>query len=169
MHQDPHCQRTPVVAALLIATLTLVGCRYPRDDDGWEPNNDPASATPLAPGAPITARANQDDPDVFRIDLDSPASLRVLIEDLGLEKLPSFTLTGPDGEDRYRDGTFISHRPPRPEHCDERTTMTAVGEDFILRVEDAAPGAWYLTVREMGAADNTLLFSWDYRVTANLE
>lgn len=168
---SPHPSRltTFAAAALVGATTFLVGCRFPRDDDQWEPNNDIATATTLPLATSLSGRANEGDPDVFRIDVVTTSALSIVVEDRGLEELPSFTLTGPDGQDHYRDGTFNSHRRPQPEHAADGTSLHVAEGTYTLRVDNAAPGSWYLTIREMGAADNALLFSWDYQITATVE
>lgn len=150
--------------------VLLSGCRFPRDDDELEDNDTLETATVLVANTPIEARCNQGDKDVFRFDCPRTGTLVFRIEHRGLEELPSFTVTAPDGRDVYRDGSFITRRRARPELIEPRARMDESTDGiYQIRVAPAEPGPWFLTIEEMGAADNHFLFAWDYRVSASVE
>jgi len=152
-------------AALLL--LALAACRAPRPDDAFEPNDDLEHATLLALDAPVAARANQGNPDVFAVDVLAGATLVFRAESLGLEECAGFTATGPDGTVLFRvaAGCDASREPlvraagVEVEHTDEL---------FVLALPAVTGGLHYLTILEGAESDNLFDFSWDYRLTASV-
>lgn len=162
---------------LLATTVLLAGCpRSARPDDALEPNDDPAQATPLPPGQPVEARANQGNPDVFAVDVPATGGTLVfLAEDRGLENCPAFTVTGPGPQALFEDVHSFCNRvaeEPRKAPGVEFHMRFGTGSDaesYELRIPASQPGRYLLTILEQGRVDNAAPFSWDYRLTARLE
>ncbi|WP_204494003.1 hypothetical protein [Archangium primigenium] len=159
-----------------LVLLLLAGCpRGTRLDDAFEPNDDASQATPLTPGTPIEARANQGNPDVFALEAPEARTLVFRMESLGQDNCPAFTVNGPDGgllyEDRHR---FCSRGPDEAWKAPgvELLLLDVRGYQigtYELRVPTARAGRYLLTILEQGRVDNTVPFSWDYRLTARVE
>ena len=79
------------------------GCRSLRPDDDLEPNDDFATSTAMTPGEPVTARANEGNPDVFSIEAAQGQTIIFRLESLGLEDCAAFTVTGPGEKILYQD------------------------------------------------------------------
>ncbi len=157
-----------LVFAIGLFALLLCGCpRFPRMEDGFEPNDTREMATTLEVGVPITARAVQGNPDVFKFMADPGELLIFTLESLGEEDCVAFTVTGPDGTELFADQHFFcgdrGFEPP--------LTVNGVGlnmgmEDrYVLSVPADAGGDYFLTINELGEVDNLFDFSWLYRLT----
>lgn len=162
--------------SILLATVLLTGCpRGARPDDALEPNDSPESATPLTPGQPVEARANQGNPDVFSVEAPEGRTLVFLAESRGLENCPAFTVTGPGGqalfEDVHSHCSRVAEEPRKAEGVEFHMRFGAgtSAEAYELRIPTAQPGRYLLTILEQGRADNVAAFSWDYRLTARVE
>lgn len=161
----------------LIALLLLVtGCpQGNRPDDALEPNDDASQATPLTPGQPIEARANQDNPDVFSLEVPAAGTIVFRVESRGLENCPAFTASAPDGTVLYEDRhEFCKRRAVEAQKAPgvEMLLLDVQGSDigaYELRAPASQPGRYLLTILEQGRVDNLLPFSWDYRLTARVE
>jgi hypothetical protein len=161
------------LALVALVPLLCLGCTSARSDDALEPNNTREQATPLTSGTPVEGRANQNNPDVFAIDV--PAGKTALIfhlESVGLEDCAAFTVEGPDGQTLYDDGSFGGcERPASPTIMVAGAALMRLSSPpgYELRIPAVHAGRFLLTVDEQGQADNIFLFSWDYRLTARLE
>lgn len=159
---------------LLLLPLLWAGCTHTRPDDALEPNNTGEQATPLTPGTPVQGRANQGNPDVFALEVPAgKAAVVFRLESLGLEDCAAFTITGPGAQVLYDDGRFRNcQRPASPPVAVAGARLSSLGggaQGYELRAPATQAGRYFLTILEQGQADNSFLFSWDYRLTALLE
>ncbi|UCF34324.1 MAG: hypothetical protein JSV78_03280 [Phycisphaerales bacterium] len=159
-----------LLMTLVVFMLLAGGCRTTRPDDALEPNNDFQTATRLTSGQPVDGRANEGNPDVFAIDATAGQNISYRLEDRGLEDCAAFTVTGPGNVILYRDGHFFCGRGPAPETIADGVTFNEVPDfGYELRVPAATAGTYFLTIEELGQADNLFKYSWDYRLTAVVE
>ncbi len=155
---------------VLIFSLILLSSCNRRPDDALEPNDTPAQATAITVGVSIEARANQSNPDVFKIDVAENQTLTFELESLGLEECPKFILTGPNGV-LYADALPTScHRMVSPDIHEEDVDFEVIERfGYRLRTKAKVAGIYYLTIIEGSQADNIFPFSWDYRLKAIVE
>jgi hypothetical protein len=165
--------RTIGFIALIGLCLAIAGC--PRvDDDALEPNDSPDQATMLSLDTPLTARAVQDNPDVFAIDIQvgggtTLSELQFEFETLGGDECATFAVTAPDGVTLYRDtNPFCSRAFYNPEKVPAAMLDFRPGEGYTLTVPAQISGRYALTVNENGQVDNVFDYFWDYRLTATL-
>ncbi len=146
--------------------ILLSSCNR-RPDDSLEPNDTLAQATELIMGVPIEARANQSNPDVFKIEVTENRTLTFELESLGLEVCPKFILTGPKGV-LYADALPTScSRIGLPDIHEEDVDFEIIERfGYLLRTKAKVAGTYYLTIIEGSHADNIFPYSWDYRLTA---
>ena len=157
--------------SLVIAVgLCIGGC--PRPDDLFEPNDTTATATPLVPGKPITARVAQFTNDVFTIEVSAGQTVLFRIESLDFEVCPLFSATGPDETILYKEPltSCRDFEPIEPEVQIDGASLTIFpNKAFELRIPAEKEGRYFLTIFEGGHADNVFSYSWEYRVTATFE
>jgi len=154
--------------AIGLFALLLCGCpRFPRSEDSLEPNDTRDTATTLEVGVPITARAVQGDPDVFRYTAGPGELLIFTLESLGEEDCPAFIVTGPDDTELLADQHFFcgdrSFDPPFL--VNGASLNTEMEGRYVLSVPTDAGGDYFLTINELGEVDNFFDFSWLYRLT----
>lgn len=154
---------------LLGLTLATAAC-LPRPDDRLEPNDSRGEAVTLQPGVAVEARANQGDPDVFKVAAGRGRTLNFELQSLGLEDCPAFRLEGPGGRVLYADGRARCRRMGKPAVQQPQVTFEIVaGFGYRLRALTPAAGDYYFTVIEGSDADNIFSYSWDYRLTVSIE
>ena len=83
---NQHTYATQLILSLIVSFLLLSSCNK-RPDNPLEPNDTPAQATELIVGVAIEARANQGNPDVFKIDVAENQTLTFELESLGLRRM----------------------------------------------------------------------------------
>lgn len=150
--------------------LWMGGC--PRPEDALEPNNTPETATRLVEGQPVEARVVQKNPDVFVIAAGPGQTLVFSLETLGEEDCNFFRVTGPGGAALYEDENTGCGRLGAEPYVQPGGQLDLVGDDlenYVLTIDAATAGDYYLTIIENGAADNLFDFSWRYRLTATIE
>lgn len=155
----------PARALICMLALSICGCPRPQDD-ALEPNDDASTATPLASGTSIEARAVQDNADVFAIAAGTGSELVITLETLSGEVCPWFSVAGPDGTQLYTDGhRFCGRTGARPVAVPEASLEQRADDSFVLSVPAATEGTYLLTIRELGHADNLFDYAWEYRLT----
>lgn len=167
-------QRLVMTGGLMLLALTA-GC--PRVvDDGLEENDTRDQATAIEFGQPIEARGVQSDDDVFVLsisptDLDTPGvgrTLQLTFETLGGEVCPAFTLVGPGDQILYADQQPYCRSIADDPVAVPGASLTQTDTGFLLVAPVTDAGAYYITVRELGHADNIFDYIWQYRLTATL-
>ena len=167
-------QQRFIVGALLMLAL-IAGCPLRPADDALEPNDTAEQATPISLGQTVSARAVQNNPDLFSV-IVPPAtpstptgSLEFVIEPRGGVDCPSFVVTGPDGTLLYQDTNYYCGRQYSPPVTVDGASLTIQpGIAYRVRVPVTTPGAYLLTINERGEVDNVFDYYWDYQLTANL-
>lgn len=155
---------------LLFVLVTLVGGGCPRPEDRLEPNNTAGQATPLSAGVAVAGRVVQGNPDVFSFLHAGGGSLHFALQTLEQEeeRCAAFRVVAPDGQTLYDDNSITCSRG-----WDAATVAPGAsleyrpGTGYDLRVPAAAAGTYYLTISELGYADNVFTFSWHYRLTVS--
>jgi hypothetical protein len=157
---------TRFLLALGLVPLCMGGC--PRPEDDLEPNDTFATATRLVPGEPAEARVVQYNPDVFVVAAGPDQTLTFTLENLGEEDCAAFVATSPAGETLYADTNGFCGRLGFYPMTGPGGTLDLQPADagYILTVEALEAGDYYLTLTELGRADNIFDYSWLYRVTA---
>ncbi len=158
--------RAVLIAAVVLALLAS-GCLRP--DDLLEPNNNVALATALQVGQIVEARANQGDPDVYKIAARRGQSLHFKLQSRGLEECPGFRLEDPRNQVLFKTQARcrrVGHQAP--EKAAGVTWQT--GADFGYRLSTTAEidGFYYLIILEGSDADNLFPYSWDYRLVVDV-
>lgn len=162
----------PILALGLAAAFaaSLTGCVGPRPDDALEPNDDLASATPLVLGEYVDGRANQDNPDVFSVEVPAGETLYFALKDRGLEDCAGFVVQTSETdilyEDTYQSCSHTSLDVPVTNGA-ARTDIEGFG--YEIEIASTVAGTYFLTVLEHGEADNVAPFSWDYSIRASLD
>ena len=167
------------VAMVLLLMVSTAGCRgCARPEDGLEPNNTAATATPLTHGVSVTGRAVQGNVDMFAFAVPRPGVILFHMESRRPgrdEACASFTVTGPGGRVHFTESHHLC--PLREAGTTTHTsgvTLTVTQNDrhrnvgYELRVPVSVSGTTYLKVLEHGQADNIFTFSWDYQITDTL-
>jgi len=157
-----------LVLAIGLLALPLCGCpRFPRPDDELEPNDTRQTATGLELGVPVTARAVQGDPDVFRIVSGGGELLIFTLESLGEEDCAALTVTGPGDVELFADRhSFCGDRDYEPPFAVNGAELnTGMAGIYVLSIPADAAGDYYLTINELGEVDNFFDFSWLFRLT----
>jgi hypothetical protein len=149
---------------------SLGGCFDARPDDGMEPNDDLASATPLVLGAYVDGRANQGDPDVFSVAVPAGETLYFALKDRGLEDCAGFTVATSTTDIVYQD----TYQSCSHSSLDEPIMNGAVRADiegfgYEIEIASTVAATYFLTILEHGTADNVAPFSWDYSIRASLD
>lgn len=162
--------RTEMMSLIAVVPLVVGVCGCPRVDDALEPNDTAQTASPLVLGEPLTARVVQGSPDVFAIAVGPGETLIFTLESLGEEECAAFTVTGPSDVLLYADQAGLCSLLGEEEFQVDGASLTPLADfGYELRVPAEIAGDYFLTIVELGQADNIFTFSWHYRLTVNLE
>lgn len=156
---------------LLASSLILISSCTPREDDKLEPNDTKKQATLIHIGKPIKARANQRNPDFFKIHVKQGKLLQFELKSLGLEDCPKFRLIDPNNRILYSDKRlYACGRMQGPGTELEGTRFEVIsGFGYKLQTKIEHFGFYYLIVTEGGHADNIFPYSWDYELKATVK
>lgn len=164
-----YSSKLTAIAVGFLLPMCMGGC--PRPEDALEPNDTPETATRLVVGEPAEARVVQYNADVFAVAAGPDETLVFTLENLGEEDCAAFEVTSPDGDTLYADtngfcGRLGFYPMPGPGGELDRLPDDA---GYILTISAEQEGDYFLTLTELGRADNIFDYSWLYRVTAETE